>query len=176
MKNKNSKLDSYMKYWFGISGPLDEYKRQQMNQIGNHAFFVFFMGMDAVIFISFLLAGLWGTKIAYYFVTIAFILLLFYSNNYVTTNSRKVKLTDNEIEAKDLPQAKKTAWTRGMVSGLLWGILMGLFEIPLTNASGASVWLDIFLFLIMGLVFGVIISLAYVKRIKVIKDEEEEQK
>lgn len=172
MKNKNSKLDSYMKYWFGISGPLDEYKRQQMNQIGNHAFFVFFMGMTTALLISFVIASLLGTRIAYYFVAISFLLLLLYANNYVYTTSRKVKLTDNEIEAKDLPKAKKTAWTRGMISGLLWGILMGLIEIPINHASRSSVWLDIFLFLIVGLIFGVVISLAYVNRIKVIKDDE----
>ena len=46
MKAKETRFEKYMKFWYGISGPLDEQKRQVMNQIGNRAFFIFFLGMD----------------------------------------------------------------------------------------------------------------------------------
>ena len=42
MKAKETRFEKYMKFWYGISGPLDEQKRQVMNQIGNRAFFIFF--------------------------------------------------------------------------------------------------------------------------------------
>ena len=39
-KKKVSLLDRYIKYWYGISGPLDEYKKAKIDQIGNKAFFI----------------------------------------------------------------------------------------------------------------------------------------
>ena len=42
MEAKETKFEKYMKFWYGISGPLDEQKRQVMNRIGNRAFFIFF--------------------------------------------------------------------------------------------------------------------------------------
>ncbi|WEA88436.1 DUF3278 domain-containing protein [Lactobacillus gasseri] len=50
MKAKETRFEKYMKFWYGISGPLDEQKRQVMNQIGNRAFFIFFLGMECSIF------------------------------------------------------------------------------------------------------------------------------
>lgn len=41
MKAKETRFEKYMKFWYGISGPLDEQKRQVMNQIGGIFYFLF---------------------------------------------------------------------------------------------------------------------------------------
>lgn len=40
MNNKESLFTKYMMLFYGISGPLDEYKKQEMHRIGNNSFIV----------------------------------------------------------------------------------------------------------------------------------------
>lgn len=42
MEKKTSLFFRYMKYWYGIYGPLDEYKRSEVERIGNNAFHYLF--------------------------------------------------------------------------------------------------------------------------------------
>ncbi|TPR42341.1 DUF3278 domain-containing protein [Apilactobacillus micheneri] len=40
MNNRESFFTKCIKRFYGITGPLDEYKRQEINRIGNNAFIV----------------------------------------------------------------------------------------------------------------------------------------
>ena len=126
-----------MKFWYGISGPLDEQKRQVMNQIGNRAFFIFFLGMDVAFLISLVLFSMYKADVAYLFLSGSFFVMLMAVNLYIMQQSRKARLTDNEVEKDELPEAKKAAWTKGMISGAIFGILMLILEF-LTSYSDGS--------------------------------------
>ena len=118
MKAKETRFEKYMKFWYGISGPLDEQKRQVMNQIGNRAFFIFFLGMDVAFLISLVLFSMYKADVAYLFLSGSFFVMLMPVNLYIMQQSRKARLTDNEVEKDELPEAKKAAWTKGMISGI----------------------------------------------------------
>ena len=156
MKAKETRFEKYMKFWYGISGPLDEQKRQVMNQIGNRAFFIFFLGMDVAFLISLVLFSMYKADVAYLFLSGSFFVMLMAVNLYIMQQSRKARLTDNEVEKDELPEAKKAAWTKGMISGAIFGILMLILEF-LTSS---------------GVFFGIFMSLIAVHRIKVVKDED----
>ena len=106
MKAKETRFEKYMKFWYGISGPLDEQKRQVMNRIGNRAFFIFFLGMDAAFLISLVLISFYGTNVAYIFLSGSFFVMLMIVSFYVIFQSKKFKLTDNEIEKNEVSNAK----------------------------------------------------------------------
>lgn len=137
MKAKETRFEKYMKFWYGISGPLDEQKRQVMNQIGNRAFFIFFLGMDVAFLISLVLFSMYKADVAYLFLSGSFFVMLMAVNLYIMQQSRKARLTDNEVEKDELPEAKKAAWTKGMISGAIFGILMLILEF-LTSYSDGS--------------------------------------
>lgn len=137
MKAKETRFEKYMKFWYGISGPLDEQKRQVMNRIGNRAFFIFFLGMDVAFLISLVLFSMYKADVAYLFLSGSFFVMLMAVNLYIMQQSRKARLTDNEVEKDELPEAKKAAWTKGMISGAIFGILMLILEF-LTSYSDGS--------------------------------------
>lgn len=89
MKAKETRFEKYMKFWYGISGPLDEQKRQVMNQIGNRAFFIFFLGMDVAFLISLVLFSMYKADVAYLFLSGSFFVMLMAVNLYIMQQSRK---------------------------------------------------------------------------------------
>lgn len=172
MKAKETRFEKYMKFWYGISGPLDEQKRQVMDQIGNRAFFIFFLGMDAAFLISMFLISFYEANVAYTFLSGSFFVMLMIVNFYVMHQSKKFKLTDNEVEKSEVADAKKSAWTRGMISGAIFGILMLILEFLTSYNDGLWTWIMIPTCLISGVFFGIFMSLIAVHRIKVVKDED----
>lgn len=161
MKAKETRFEKYMKFWYGISGPLDEQKRQVMNQIGNRAFLI-----------SLVLFSMYKADVAYLFLSGSFFVMLMAVNLYIMQQSRKARLTDNEVEKDELPEAKKAAWTKGMISGAIFGILMLILEFLTSYSDGSWTWIMIPTCLISGVFFGIFMSLIAVHRIKVVKDED----
>lgn len=172
MEAKETRFEKYMKFWYGISGPLDEQKRQVMNRIGNRAFFIFFLGMDAAFLISMVLFSMYKADVAYLFLSGSFFVMLLAVDLYIMQQSRKSQLTDNEVEKAEVPEAKKAAWTKGMMSGVLFGILMLILEFLTTYSDVSCTWIMIPTCLISGMFFGIFMSLIAVHRIKVVKDED----
>ena len=161
-----------MIFWYVISGPLVEQIRQVMNQIGNRAFFIFFLGMDVAFLISLVLFSMYKADVAYLFLSGSFFVMLMAVNLYIMQQSRKARLTDNEVEKDELPEAKKAAWTKGMISGAIFGILMLILEFLTSYSDGSWTWIMIPTCLISGVFFGIFMSLIAVHRIKVVKDED----
>lgn len=91
---------------------------------------------------------------------------------YVMFQSKKFKLTDNEIEKNEVSNAKKSAWIRGMMSGLFFGIMMLILNFLTSYGDGSWTWIEIPSSIIGGLFFGIVMSLVWVHRIKVVKDED----
>ncbi len=153
MENKKTSwLNRYISSWYGISGPVDEYKESQINRIGGRALPLFLEGMGAVIIISLVELAVSG---------------------YVSHQVHKLHLDDNEIEAKDLPEAKKSAWLRGIRAGLYWGVSMTALQIITEqDFSTFNIWLNIGVWFGSGILFGLTMAFVLLGRIKVIKDDE----
>ncbi|WP_161494900.1 MULTISPECIES: DUF3278 domain-containing protein [Lactobacillus] len=173
-KNKENWLDRYMKFWYGISGPLDEYRQAKIDHIGNRAFFIAFLSLTTLFIISSILFANFGAVVAYRVLLAESFLIIIVIDFYVMRETRKFKLTENEVSAKDYPQARKNAIKRGLLSGVLFGVLMFLFEF-LTNIHMDSfeLWLNLLIAGVGGaLFFGAFAAAMYVSRIKVVKDDE----
>lgn len=172
-KKKVSLLDRYIKYWYGISGPLDEYKKAKIDQIGNKAFFIAMLTMISLFLISSIVYTYLGSEIAYYTLCIGGFLVLIVVSSFVMSKTNKIHLTDNEVEEKDLPQAKKAARVRGAFSGLYFGIAMFLIEFVTSGMDKKMFLIDFIFYLVLGAIaFGGIMAMFYSSRIKVVKDEE----
>ena len=89
------------------------------------------------------------------------------------SKTNKIHINNNEVEEKDLPQAKKAARVRGAFSGLYFGIAMFLIEFVTSGMDKKMFLIDFIFYLVLGaIVFGGIMAMVYSSRIKVVKDEE----
>lgn len=174
MENKkNSLLNRYISLWYGISGPVDEYKESQINRIGGKALPLCLEGIGIVIIISLFVSAIFNIKAAYYTVLVGFLVVELAVSGYVSHYVHKLHLDDNEIEAKDLPEAKKSAWLRGIRSGLYWGISMSVIQIVMDqDFSTFNLWLNISVWFGSGILFGLMVVCILLGRIKVVKDDE----
>lgn len=174
MENKKTSwLNRYISSWYGISGPVDEYKESQINRIGGRALPLFLEGMGAVIIISLIVAAIFNMESAYYTVLGGFLIVELAVSGYVSHQVHKLHLDDNEIEAKDLPEAKKSAWLRGIRAGLYWGVSMTALQIITEqDFSTFNIWLNIGVWFGSGILFGLTMAFVLLGRIKVIKDDE----
>lgn len=169
MKKNNSLVIRYMKYWYGITGPLDEHKRAEMEHIGNIAFFMMFLLMIPFFLISEFIFYNFNAKEAYFTLSLGVGVAILAACIYISFASHKVKLTENEVERSDLPKAKKAAYIRGLTGGLLWGIGMTIVNL----FDGKDSWkIVIPIYLICGLLFGLAMAGISISRIKVIDEQD----
>ncbi|MCF7522908.1 DUF3278 domain-containing protein [Levilactobacillus brevis] len=56
MTNQENLWDKIVKHFYGISGNFDEYKRQEVNRIGNNAFMISW----PILLIAPVIAGFWA--------------------------------------------------------------------------------------------------------------------
>ena len=69
-----------------------------------------------------------GSEIAYYTLCIGGFLVLIVVSTFVMSKTNKIHLNDNEVQEKDLPQAKNAVRDRGDFSGLYFGSAMFVIE------------------------------------------------
>lgn len=106
MTNQGSLRDKIVKHFYGISGNFDEYKRQEVNRIGNNAFMLSWPILLCTPVVACFwaesspenaLAGLILTNFFYFMLVVL---------PYIVWDSRKVGLTTHEISYQD----RKTAY------------------------------------------------------------------
>lgn len=170
MEKKNSLFIRYMKFWYGINGPLDEHKRAEMEHVGNVAFFIMFLILIPVFLVSGIVYSRFSVEMAYWTLWIGIIFSFLAALVYVGIASKKAQLTEYEVEAADLAKAKKAAWIKGVICGIIWGLVMLIFNLPL---SDHDFFVELLIWVIGGIVFGVAMALFTISKIKVIKDDDE---
>ncbi|WP_297817821.1 DUF3278 domain-containing protein [uncultured Lactobacillus sp.] len=166
---KSSLFIRYMKFWYGIEGPLDEYKRTQMERIGNNAFFLTWIPMNFFFLLSMALNSFFNSKVAYLTMMFGWAATLCVFSGYTNHEIKKYGLNTNEVEEKDLVQAKKRARIRGWISGLLFGFL-GTIVLSWNNDSKLFSWASLIVFVLGTVFFGLFASIMFSSRIKVIKE------
>ncbi|WP_181398794.1 DUF3278 domain-containing protein [Apilactobacillus micheneri] len=131
MNNKESLFTKCIKRFYGITGPLDEYKRQEINRIGNNAFIVCWIYIMLSNFMFFFL----GYNHPEYSVIIYggsnFIFLMLISI-YIIVASHRSGLTINEVAEKNYKNEKRKISYRIILSGIYFGFIIYLLN-PLTS-------------------------------------------
>ncbi|WP_203640558.1 DUF3278 domain-containing protein [Levilactobacillus andaensis] len=173
MKNKETLRDQFVKHFFNISGDFDEYKRQETNRIGTN---VMMLCLPAILIPS-IIAGLWATKspedalLGLIFFNVIFVGVIICP--YLMTASRRAHLTDNEVDVRDLPAARRTVLKRALGSGLYGFVFFYLMQAILNSifdhasfVGELTSWHNIRTALLLGIFIGVMMGITYWVRLK----------
>lgn len=136
MKNKESISIWIIKHLYGVSGVLDERKRQEIGRIASNAYFILLVCN----LLSAVIAGFIADQSiekAFEFLFFAVLLGSFFLVNlYVFYATTKLHLIDREVEARDYPNAiKKSVW-RAIEFGIGFGLLMYLINVIFDWSDG----------------------------------------
>ena len=127
---KESLNEKLIKRTYGISDPLDEYKRREADRIGNQVFIFLFYLMIFGNLIPLLLAYKYPQEVALIYPPLILVIALI-AAFYVTTQTKKTGIA--AIDPDMLSQKeKKQLRNPGLKAGLVYGIAM-FFGMPLLN-------------------------------------------
>lgn len=153
---KENMTDKIIKRFYSITGPLDEYKRQEVDKIGNLSF----IGLSSILLLANLPAYYFGLKYpelmswAYpLFVTITILVAFF----WVMTKSRAAQVTSIDLQELDEKEQKQVQHM-GLKTGLIFTCFMWLFlpygsdQAYLTELFSLKVIIGA---IIAGLLFGI---------------------
>ncbi|MBB1079757.1 DUF3278 domain-containing protein [Limosilactobacillus sp. STM2_1] len=175
LKTLNTKI---IKRFYNISGPLDEYKRSEVNRIGNNLGIMLFLFNVLIIFIALLIEEATNNSTLALHILIGAILIftVYIAGGYVMYEAHRYRLTDNEVEEKEVRHAYIAALKRGLGNGIYFGVGMYLLdclqEYMSVNASLVGLFLDktsIIYGIMCGILFGVTTGIVYLARIKRVK-------
>ena len=122
--NKETFTDKLIKRFYGITGPLDEQKRQQVDRMGNLAFIVLFFTLLFGNCIAFLLSFKYPELVARIYPILLLTIILVVSGvlTYKFKMSAVNAIDEEELTEKEQKQLKHL----GLKSGLYFGITMFL--------------------------------------------------
>lgn len=162
--------------FYGISGPLDEYKTQTMNRIGNISF-IFCFWYILISNLVFLYYGFNDPEHSFIVYACCNFLFVMIISAYIIIASRRAKLTVKEVSVFDYKHEKRKVIYKGIGLGIYFGLGMYLI-MPLS-----SVFIDhesyvdqlihpdggFLSFILMGLYFGICMYIVMRIRIKKMK-------
>ncbi|WP_124057617.1 DUF3278 domain-containing protein [Vaginisenegalia massiliensis] len=128
MKQKETWSIKIMKHFYGIQGPLDEYRYQEINRIGNQAF----MFLWAYLLIANMMA-VFGALInpevtLWIYIMVNSFVVIFGVSVYIIWQSKKSQVTEFELEEVNLPAIKKKMIRSTLIGSLLYGGLMFVYN------------------------------------------------
>ena len=164
---KETLTDKLIKRFYGLTGPLDEYRTQQVNRIGNLSFIYLFYTILFANVIAIIISKkypdilIWAYPL---FITVAlFVIFMVVS---VTNNFDIIQPIDvEELDEKEKVQMKHLGWK----SGFLFGFFMWLSGPLIMNLDYQNKKIEpkvLFFGLICGLTFGLLIQLLEKKKKK----------
>ncbi|EJP21641.1 DUF3278 domain-containing protein [Streptococcus oralis] len=124
---KETLTDKLIKRIYGISGPLDEYKRREADRIGNKIFVILFYLMTLGNLIPFVLAYKYPQIVAIGYPIVVFGISMI-SALYVVSQTKKTGITAIDPEMLNQKESKQLHFS-GLKSGLIYGIAI-FFIIP----------------------------------------------
>ena len=171
MENKSSLFIRYMKYWYGIYGPLDEYKRSEVERIGNNAFFMTSVPMAFVMLIAIIVDNLYTASLAYIIILFGWIIIELTSNFYISKQLKKLKLQVYEVENTQIAIIRKRIWITSWIAGLIFSVLMTASLIMIYHEEVLSFYTLIeFIFLMVGM--ALITGFKRTRHIKTVKEND----
>ena len=127
---KETFTEKLIKRTYGISDPLDEYKRREADRIGNKVFMILFYLMIFGNVIPFVLAYKYPQVVAVGYPIIIFLISMVCAF-YVTSQTKKTGITAIDPDMLSQKEKKQLRFP-GLKAGLIYGTVM-LFGIPLLN-------------------------------------------
>ena len=127
---KETFTEKLIKRTYGISGPLDEYKRRESDRIGNQVFIILFYLMIFGNFIPLLLAYKFPQAVALVYPPLILVIALI-AAGYVTYQMKKTGITAIDPDMLNEKESKQLHYP-GLKSGLFFGLWM-FFITPLLH-------------------------------------------
>ena len=127
---KETFTEKLIKRTYGISDPLDEYKRREADRIGNQVFIFLFYLMIFGNLIPLLLAYKYPQEVALIYPPLILVIALI-AAFYVTTQTKKTGITAIDPDMLSQKEKKQLRYP-GLKAGLFYGVFM-FFVIPLLN-------------------------------------------
>ena len=127
---KETFTEKLIKRTYGISDPLDEYKRREADRIGNKVFMILFYLMTLGNLIPFVLAFRYPQVVAFGYPIIIFLISMVCAI-YVTSQTTKTGIASIDPDVLNQKE-KKQLRNPGLKAGLVYGIVM-LFGMPLLD-------------------------------------------
>ena len=176
---KETFTEKLIKRTYGISGPLDEYKRREADRIGNQVFIILFYLMIFGNLIPLLLAYKYPQEVALIYPPLILVIALI-AAGYVTYQMKKTGITTIEPDMLSEKESNQLRYP-GLKAGLFFGLWM-FFIIPLSdtltseNPSFISSLLNtkhIFKTILGAFFFGVMIHIVDSLRIERAKKDQD---
>lgn len=130
LMKKETFTEKLIKRTYGISGPLDEYKRREADSIGNQVFIVLFYLMIFGNLIPLLLAYKYPQEVALIYPPLILVIALI-AAGYVTYQMKKTGITVIEPDMLNEKESKQLHYP-GLKAGLFFGLWM-FFITPLLS-------------------------------------------
>ena len=127
---KETFTEKLIKRTYGISGPLDEYKRREADRIGNQVFIILFYLMIFGNLIPLLLAYKYPQEVALIYPPLILVIALI-AAGYVTYQMKKTGITAIDPDMLNEKESKQLYYP-GLKAGLFFGLWM-FFIIPLSD-------------------------------------------
>ena len=127
---KEPLYEKLIKRTYGISEPLDEYKRREADRIGNQVFIILFYLMIFGNLIPLLLAYKYPQEVALIYPPLILVIALI-AAGYVTYQMQKTGIATIEPDMLSEKENKQLHYP-GLKAGLIYGVFM-FFGMPLLN-------------------------------------------
>ncbi|MEW4354521.1 DUF3278 domain-containing protein [Streptococcus pneumoniae] len=124
--NKETFIEKLMKRFYGITGPLDEYKRRELDRIGNLCFIYLFWVLLIGNLCAILLADTYPETVAFAYPAIL-TFCIFLALSYIIYRTHKLHLMDIDEEELTKQEQKKMRFA-GLKQGLFFGIFTWIFH------------------------------------------------
>ena len=176
---KETFTEKLIKRTYGISDPLDEYKRREADRIGNKVFMILFYLMIFGNVIPLVLAYKYPQLVALVYPPLILVIALI-SAGYVTSQMQKTGITTIEPDMLNEKESKQLHYP-GLKAGLFFGLWM-FFITPLLHIllgesqdylQSLLAFKNIFSSILQSVFFGVVIQVLISRRIARAKKEQD---
>ena len=177
---KETFTEKLIKRTYGISDPLDEYKRREADRIGNQVFIFLFYLMIFGNIIPLVLAYKYPQLVALVYPPLILVIALIVAG-YLTYQMQKTGITTIEPDMLSEKESKQLRYP-GLKAGIVYG-LMSFFTTPLLHIllgesqdylQSLLTFKNIFSSILQSFFFGVIIQIVISHRIAKAKEDQDE--
>ena len=176
---KETFTEKLIKRTYGISDPLDEYKRREADRIGNQVFIILFYLMIFGNLIPLLLAYKYPQEVALIYPPLILVIALI-AASYLTYQMKKTGITTIEPDMLSEKESKQLRYP-GLKAGLFFGLWM-FFITPLLSIligegqdyfHSLLTFKNIFSSILQSVFFGVVIQIIISRRIAKAKKDQD---
>ena len=176
---KETFTEKLIKRTYGISDPLDEYKRREADRIGNKVFMILFYLMIFGNLIPLVLAYQFPQLVALVYPPLILVIALI-AAGYVTYQMKKTGITAIDPDMLNEKESKQLRYP-GLKAGLFFGLWM-FFITPLLHIllgesqdylQSLLAFKNIFSSILQSVFFGVVIQIIISRRIAKAKEDQD---